>query len=140
MKKIKTRIYDTSEFLSSEEDMAAYLEAALSEGDPSLVVQALGAIAKARGMARIAIDTGLRRESLYKALSPDGNPEFNTVLKVVKALGIRLHAETLNAVTSSNNVKKKAILKPIGLRKRISRLPPSRRIHTTDLRPSNHPN
>jgi probable addiction module antidote protein len=98
MKKIKTRIFDTSEFLSSEEDMAAYLEEALSEGDPSLVVQALGSIAKARGMAQIAKDTGLRRESLYKALSPEGNPEFNTVLKVVKALGIRLHAETLHAV------------------------------------------
>ena len=58
------------------------------------MVQALGAIAKARGMAQIAKDTGLRRESLYKALSPEGNPEFNTVLKVVKALGIRLHVET----------------------------------------------
>jgi probable addiction module antidote protein len=91
MKKLKTRIFNTAEFLSSKKDMAAYLEAALSEGDPSLVVQALGAIAKARGMAQIAKDTGLRRESLYKALSPEGNPEFNTVLKVVKALGIRLH-------------------------------------------------
>jgi len=139
MKKIKTKIFDTSEFLSSEEDMAAYLEAALSEGDPSLVVQALGAIAKARGMAQIAKDTGLRRESLYKALSPDGNPEFNTVLKVVKALGIRLHAETLNTITSSN---KKVILKPVGLRKRIPRLTPSRRIHTTDAlhRPTNQIN
>jgi probable addiction module antidote protein len=97
MKKLKTRLFDTAEFLSSEKDMAAYLEAALSEGDSSLVVQALGAIAKARGMAQIAKDTGLRRESLYKALSPEGNPEFNTVLKVVKALGIRLHAETLHA-------------------------------------------
>jgi probable addiction module antidote protein len=84
MKKLKTRLFDTAEFLSSEKDMAAYLEAALSEGDSSLVVQALGAIAKARGMAQIAKDTGLRRESLYKALSPEGNPEFNTVLKVVK--------------------------------------------------------
>lgn len=96
MKKIKTHIFDTAEFLTSEKDMAAYLEEALSEGDPSLVVQALGAIAKARGMAKIAKDTGLRRESLYKALSPEGNPEFNTVLKVVNALGIRLHAETLH--------------------------------------------
>jgi probable addiction module antidote protein len=98
MKKIKTRIFDTAEFLSSEEDMAAYLEEALSEGNPSLVVQALGAIAKARGMAKLAKDTGLRRESLYKALSPEGNPEFNTVLKVVNALGIRLHAETLHPI------------------------------------------
>jgi probable addiction module antidote protein len=98
MKKLKTRIFDTAEFLTSEADMAAYLEAAFSEGDPSLVVQALGAIAKARGMAQIAKATGLRRESLYKALSPEGNPEFNTVLKVVKALGIRLHAETVHAL------------------------------------------
>ena len=98
MKKLKTRIFDTAEFLFSEKDMAAYLEAALYEGDPSLVVQALGAIAKARGMAQISKDTGLRRENLYKALSPEGNPEFNTVLKVVKALGIRLHAETLHAL------------------------------------------
>lgn len=98
MKKIKTRSYDAAEFLKTEEDMASYLEEALSEGDPSLVVQALGAIAKARGMAQIAKDTGLRRESLYKALSPDGNPEFNTVLKVVKALGLRLHAEHLHVI------------------------------------------
>jgi probable addiction module antidote protein len=97
MKKLKTRIFDTAEFLSSEKDMAAYLEAALSEGDPSLVVQALGAIAKARGMAQISKSSGLRRESLYKALSPEGNPEFNTVLKVVKALGLRLHAEKIHA-------------------------------------------
>ena len=76
----------------------AYLESALAEGDSALVVQALGAIAKARGMARIAKATGLRRESLYKALSPEGNPEFKTVLKVVRALGIKLHAETLHAI------------------------------------------
>lgn len=93
MKKIKTRIFDTSEFLSSEADMAAYLEAALAEGDPSVVVQAIGAIAKARGMTQIAKSTGLPRESLYRALSPEGNPEFTTVLKIVKALGLRLHAE-----------------------------------------------
>ena len=94
MKKIKTRVFDTSEFLTSEKQMVAYLEEAFSEGDPRLVTEALGAIAKARGMARIAKATGLRRESLYKALSTDGNPEFATILKVVKALGIRLHAET----------------------------------------------
>jgi probable addiction module antidote protein len=70
MKKLKTRIFDTAEFLSSEEDMVAYLEEALSEGDPSLVVQALGAIVKARGMAQIAKDTGLRRESFTKHYHP----------------------------------------------------------------------
>ena len=67
--------------------MAAYLEAALEEGDPALVAAALGDIARAKGMAQIARETGLGRESLYKALSPEGNPEFATVLKVVRALG-----------------------------------------------------
>jgi probable addiction module antidote protein len=95
MAKIKTKVFDSARYLTSEEDMAAYLEAALAEGDPALVVQALGTIAKARGMAQIAKDTGLRRESLYKALSPEGNPEFTTVLKVVKALGLQLHAESI---------------------------------------------
>jgi len=98
MKKVKTRIYDASEYLKTEKDMSAYFEAALEEGDPALVVQALGNIAKARGMTEIAHKTGLRRESLYKALSRDGNPEFATVLKVVNALGIKLHAETSHAI------------------------------------------
>ena len=96
--KTKVRSYDAAEYLASEEEMASYLEAALEDGDPSLVVQALGTIAKARGMSEIARETGLGRESLYKALSPDGNPEFATVMKVVRALGIRLHAETTHAI------------------------------------------
>ncbi len=94
MAKLKTRAYDAAEYLETEEDVAAYLEAALEEGDSALIVQALGAIARARGMKQIAEKTGLRRESLYKALSPDGNPEFATVLKVVRALGISLHARS----------------------------------------------
>ena len=72
--------------------MAAYLEAALEENDPALIAAALGDIARAKGMSDVAREAGLGRESLYKALSPDGNPEFSTVLKVVKALGLRLHA------------------------------------------------
>lgn len=95
--KTTTKPYDAAEYLSSEEEMAAYLEAAFSEGDASLVIQALGNIARARGMTQLARETGLRRESLYKALSSEGNPEFGTILKVVKALGIKLHAEKLNA-------------------------------------------
>lgn len=91
-KKITTRPWDAVEHLKTEEDMAAYLEAALEDGDPGLISAALGDIARARGMAEIARETGLGRESLYKALSPEGNPEFATVLKVVKALGLRLHA------------------------------------------------
>lgn len=93
MAKTKTKPYDAAEYLETEEDMAAYLQAALEEGDPALVIHALGNIARARGMSEIARQTGLRRESLYKALSPGGNPEFATVLKVVQALGIELHAE-----------------------------------------------
>jgi probable addiction module antidote protein len=92
--KTSTSLWDAAEHLETPEDMAAYLEAALEDGDPALVAAVLGDIARAEGMTRIARETGLGRESLYKALSPDGNPEFGTVLKVVKALGLRLHATT----------------------------------------------
>jgi probable addiction module antidote protein len=88
----KTRVWDVAKHLETKKDMAAYLEAALEDGDPALVAAALGDIARAKGMAEIARETGLGRESLYKALSPDGNPEFGTVLKVVRALGLRLRA------------------------------------------------
>ena len=94
MAKTETRPWDPAEHLETEEDMAAYLEAALEEGDPSLVAAALGDIARAKGMTQIARETGLGRESLYKALSPEGNPELATLLKVVRALGLRLHATT----------------------------------------------
>ena len=92
MAKTPTRPWDAAEHLKTVEDMAAYLEAALEDGDPALVTAVLGDIARARGMAAIARETGLGRESLYKALSAEGNPEFATVLKVVRALGLRLHA------------------------------------------------
>jgi probable addiction module antidote protein len=74
----------------TKEDIAAYLEAALEDGDPSLVVAALGDIARSKGMTNIASETGLGRESLYKALSIEGNPEFATVIKVIQLLGLRL--------------------------------------------------
>ena len=92
MAKTRTKKWDAADHLKTDEDMAAYLEAALEEDDPTLVAAALGDIARAKGMSQIARETGLGRESLYKALSPDGNPEFSTVLKVVRALGLRLHA------------------------------------------------
>jgi probable addiction module antidote protein len=92
MAKTQTRPWDVVEHLETEEDRAAYLEAALEEGDPKLIAAALGDIARAKGMAQIAQEAGLGRESLYKALSPEGNPEFATVLKVIQALGLRLHA------------------------------------------------
>jgi probable addiction module antidote protein len=92
IEKRQTRPGDVAEHLENAEDMVAYLEAALEEGDPALVAAALGDIARAKGMAQIARETGLGRESLYKALSPEGNPKFATVLKVVRALGLRLRA------------------------------------------------
>jgi probable addiction module antidote protein len=92
MNKIQTHPWDAAEHLETREDMAAYLEAALEDGDPALVVAALGDIARSKGMTHIARETGLGRESLYKALSMEGNPEFATVLKVVQALGLRLQA------------------------------------------------
>jgi len=86
--------WDAADYLDTEEDMALYLDACLDEdmGDGSLVRAALNDIAKARGMTQLARDTGLTRVGLYKALSASGNPEFSTMLKVIKALKIRLHA------------------------------------------------
>jgi probable addiction module antidote protein len=89
---LKTQRWDASEYLETPEQMAAYLEAALEDGDSQLIAAVLGDIAKAKGMSQVAKDSGLGRESLYKALSPEGNPELTTVLKVVKALGLSLHA------------------------------------------------
>jgi probable addiction module antidote protein len=94
MGKTQTRPWDVAEHLESDADMAAYLEAALEDGDPALAAAALGDIARAKGMTQIARETGLGRASLYRALSAEGNPEFATVLKVVHALGLRLHATT----------------------------------------------
>ncbi len=88
--------YDVSEHLRTPEEMAAYLEASfeVSDGDAAFIAKALGDIARAKGMSQIARDTGLSRESLYKALSGERTPGFDTVLKVIKALGLKLHAET----------------------------------------------
>lgn len=82
--------YDAAEFLETDEEIVAYLNAALEDGDPALVSAALGDIARARGMSQLARDTGITRDGLYKALSPTGNPSFSTVQKVVNALGYRL--------------------------------------------------
>ena len=95
--KIKTRVWDPAEHLVTDEDMAAYLEAALQEGDAALIAAALGDIARAKGMSQIARDAGLGRESLYKALSAEGNPEFATIIKVIAALGLQLHASPSSA-------------------------------------------
>ncbi|MFM9913442.1 MAG: addiction module antidote protein [Methylophilaceae bacterium] len=91
---LKLRKWDSAEHLKTDEDMALYLEACLEEAgdDPAFIAKALGTIARAKGMSQLARDTGLGRESLYKALSGEGNPSFATILKVIKALGVQLHA------------------------------------------------
>src|SRR5882724_10461024 len=88
--KTKTIPWDAAEYLKSDADIADYLEAVFEDGDPVLVAAALGDVARAKGMSQIAQTAGLGRESLYKALSPEGNPEFGTVLKVMRALGLKL--------------------------------------------------
>ena len=95
MEIIKLKKWDSAEHLKSDEDIALYLEACLEEAgdDAAFVAKALGTIARAKGMTQLAKETGLGRESLYKALSGEGNPSFSTILKVISALGIRLHAE-----------------------------------------------
>jgi probable addiction module antidote protein len=95
MVKTVTTRYDVAEHLRTPEEMAAYLEACMEEadGDAAFVANALGNIARAKGMTQVATEAGLSRESLYKALSGERNPSFGTILKVVNALGLRLHAE-----------------------------------------------
>lgn len=97
MAKTVTTKYDVSEHLRTPEEMAAYLEACMEEanGDASFIAKALGDIARAKGMSQVAKDAGLSRESLYKALSGERSPDFDTVLKVMKALGLKLHAQAL---------------------------------------------
>lgn len=99
MAKTKTTKYDVAEHLRTSEEMAAYLEACLEEsnGDAAFIAKALGDIARAKGMTQVARDAGLSRESLYKALSGERSPGFDTILKVLQALGLKLHAEAIQA-------------------------------------------
>jgi probable addiction module antidote protein len=100
MANLQTKPWDVAEHLENKEDMAAYLEAVLEDGNPQLIAAALGDIARSKGMTQIARETGLGRESLYKALSPEGNPEFSTILSVLQVLGLRLH---VTSVRQENN-------------------------------------
>ena len=97
MAKTKTTRYDVAEHLRTPEEMAAYFEACLEEanGDAAFIAKALGDIARAKGMSQVAREAGLSRESLYKALSGDRIPTFDTILKVISALGLKLRAEAL---------------------------------------------
>ena len=97
MERIRLTRWDVVDHLQTEEDMAAYLEAALEENDPAFVAVALGDIARAKGLAEIARETGIGRKKLQDALSPEGKPEFATVLKVIHALGLRLRATSSHA-------------------------------------------
>jgi len=101
MVKTKTSRYDVTEHLRTPEDMAAYLEACLEEanGDAAFIAKALGDIARAKGMSQVAREAGLSRESLYKALSGERIPGFDTILKVIGALGLKLHAEAVQTNT-----------------------------------------
>jgi probable addiction module antidote protein len=92
---LKTIPWDAAAHLDSPEAIAAYLDAALDEGDPKLVAAAIGDVARAHGMSQLARETGLSRESLYRALSADGNPEFGTILKVLHAFGLGLETRPL---------------------------------------------
>lgn len=95
MVKTATSRYDVAEHLRTPEEMAAYLEACMevADGDAAFIAKALGDIARAKGMSQVARDAGVSRESLYKALSGDRVPNFDTILKVMKALGLKLNAE-----------------------------------------------
>ena len=97
MPKTKTTRYDVAEHLRTPQEMALYLQACLdeAEGDAAFIAKALGDIARAKGMSQVAREAGLSRESLYRALSGDHSPSFDTILKVIAALGLRLHAEAL---------------------------------------------
>jgi probable addiction module antidote protein len=87
---IETRAWDVTEFLGSDEDIRHYLEAAFEDGDPAIIRHAFNAVARARGMTGLARDAGISREALYKAFGESGNPTLDTLIKVTKALGVRL--------------------------------------------------
>src|ERR1700757_3866115 len=93
---IETRPFDPATYLDSPEAMLAYLDGAFADGDAAEIADALGVVARARGMSQLAEETGLSRQALYKALSSKRNPEFATVLKVIRALGLRLHPELVS--------------------------------------------
>lgn len=92
---LETRPFDPAAYLDGPEAIVAYLEGAFADGDATEIADALGVVARARGMSALAEETGLSRQSLYKALSGEGNPEFSTVLRVLQALGLRLHPEPI---------------------------------------------
>lgn len=97
---IKVSNFDVTEYLNDEESIAAYLSAIVEEGDPKLLLAAISDVAKARGMSKIAIDSGLGRESLYKALNPNAKPRFDTIVRVLNSLGLQIG---FNSITANKN-------------------------------------
>ena len=95
---LKTDVYDTAEFLDTEEGIAAYLSEVFASGDPAFIADGLGVVARARGMTQFAKDAGLSRENLYRALSLKGNPELSTLVQVLATLGFRLAVEPIEHV------------------------------------------
>jgi probable addiction module antidote protein len=91
--------YDPADYLKSEQSVVAYLNHFLEEGDPGMIAEALGVAARARGMTEVAKDAGMAREALYKALRPESSPRFETILKVLKAFGIKLVAQPIHSDT-----------------------------------------
>ena len=101
---IKVTNFDVSEYLATEESIASYLSSVIEEGDSRLLLAAISDVAKARGMAKIASDSGLGRESLYKALKPESKPRFETILKVLNSLGVKMQ---FNAINETDEKKRK---------------------------------
>ncbi len=89
---VETYPYDSARYLKDDETIAAYMDEAFKTGDPAFITRSLGAVARARGMTRVAQEAGMSRESLYRALGEKGNPEFATVVRVMQAMGLRLGA------------------------------------------------
>jgi len=100
---IKISDLDVSEYLNDEKSIAAYLSAIVEEGDPKLLLAAISDVAKARGMSKVAFDSGLGRESLYKALNPNAKPRFDTILRVLSSLGLQIGFSSITA----NNLSRK---------------------------------
>jgi len=106
---IKISNLDVSEYLDTEESIASYLSAVIEEGDPQLLLSAISDVAKARGMAKIASDSGLGRESLYKALKPEAKPRFETIVKVLNSLGVKMQFNAIHELEEKKENTRKSI-------------------------------
>jgi len=106
---LKVTNLDISEYLDTEETIAEYLSSIIEEGDPQLLLAAINDVAKARGMAKIASDSGLGRESLYKALKPESKPRFETILKVLNSLGVKMQFNAINKTKENKDKLSKSI-------------------------------